>query len=147
MNSTLIYNVRIFDGESVVSSNGYILLEGGLIKALGENVPSPLPEAGRSIDGQGNTILPGLIDAHVHVYGGIPELAQAIKFGVTTLLDMMNEPHSVDAMKKAAAERHDIADLRSPLHAATVDGGWPTQVMLAIAPDKEVVRQSSNTDL
>ena len=140
MASTLIHNVRIFDGESVISQRGFILFEDGLIKALGTGEPSQMPKADVVIDGNGNTILPGLIDAHVHAYGGIPELEQALQFGVTTVLDMMNEPHSVTAMKKVAGERHDVADLRSALHAATVEGGWPTQVMLAIAADKEVVR-------
>jgi hypothetical protein len=29
MASTLIHNVRIFDGEEVLSQNGYLLLEAG----------------------------------------------------------------------------------------------------------------------
>jgi dihydroorotase-like cyclic amidohydrolase len=139
MASTLIHNVRIFDRESVISPNGYVLFEDGLIKALATETPLPIPKADIAIDGEGNTILPGFIDAHVHLYGGIPELAQALRFGVTTVLDMMNEPNSVEALKKAAGERYDIADLKSALHAATVEGGWPSQVMLAITPDVDVV--------
>jgi len=139
MASTFIHNVRVFDGETVLSPNGWILLEDGVIKNLSAEKPSPFPKADIVIDGEGNTILPGFIDAHVHVYGGIHELEQALKFGVTTLLDMMNEPESVTMMKKAASERADVADIRSPLHAATVEGGWPSQVMMTITPDKEVV--------
>lgn len=139
MASTLIHNVRIFDGEYIISPNGYILFSDGLILDVGPETPSPLPKADIVIDGEGKTILPGFIDAHVHVYGGIHELEQALKFGVTTLLDMMNEPESVKMLKNAASARADVADIRSPLHAATVDGGWPSQVMMAITPDKEVV--------
>lgn len=139
MASTLIHNVRIFDGESVVFPNGYIIFSEGLIKDLGAGTTSLLPQADIVINGDGNTILPGFIDAHVHVYGGVHELEQALKFGVTTLLDMMNEPESVAMLKKAASERTDVSDIRSALHAATVDGGWPSQVVMAIRSDKQVV--------
>ncbi len=43
-----------------------ILIEGDRIKAVGENGETPIPAATTKIDITGKTIMPGLIDAHVH---------------------------------------------------------------------------------
>jgi hypothetical protein len=48
---------------------------------------------------------------------------------------MFNEPDNVTSLKKIAGERNDIADIRSALHAATIEGGWPSQVIMATAPE------------
>src|SRR5215469_2106296 len=75
----VIHNVRIFDGTNVIQ-NGSVWVQGGLIKAVGSKVNAP---AGvRVIDGTGQTLLPGLIDAHVHSWGEAPK--EALVLGVTT---------------------------------------------------------------
>lgn len=137
--STLIHNVRIFDGEDVITEDGWIFLKDGLIEDIGLESSIPDIHADNIINGKGNTILPGLIDGHVHVHAGISELAQALKFGVTTVLDMFNDPENIANLKKEAAVRADIADVMSSLNGATVKGGWPSQVMLATMEDKELV--------
>jgi len=136
MISTLIRNVRIFDGESVVSENGCILLENGLITAVSTMTPMTPAPADVVIDGTGHTIFPGLIDAHVHAHEGLEELKQALRFGVTTVLDMFSEPGHVREMKQLVAERNDVADFRSSGFGATVDGGWPAPVIMATLGDK-----------
>ena len=45
------------------------------------------------IDAAGGTLLPGLIDAHVHLVPGA--LTQSLNFGVTTVLDMFSTPDLV----------------------------------------------------
>jgi imidazolonepropionase-like amidohydrolase len=137
--STLIKNARIFDGEAVISERGYILLGDGLIKEIGETDASPLPAADIIVDAAGHTIVPGLIDAHVHIHGGADELAQALNFGVTTVLDLFNEPAHIAELKAESSVRADIADIKSACHAATVKGGWPAPVIMATATDKEKV--------
>jgi imidazolonepropionase-like amidohydrolase len=75
---TVINNVRVFDGErvldqrTVVINNDHIGID---------------PAGARIIDGAGGTVLPGLIDAHVHV-GTREQLTQALRWGVTTMLNM-----------------------------------------------------------
>ena len=49
------------------------------------------------IDAGGGTVLPGPIDAHVHLVPGA--LAQSLTFGVTTVLDMFSKPGLVASAK------------------------------------------------
>jgi predicted amidohydrolase YtcJ len=55
---------------------------------------------GRGNNAAGGTVLPGLIDAHVHLVPGA--LAQSLTFGVTTVLDMFSKPGLVASAKEAA---------------------------------------------
>jgi hypothetical protein len=47
--------------------HAWILLEGGRIKSIGKAGDSPIPRGAKVVDARGETILPGLIDAHVHL--------------------------------------------------------------------------------
>ncbi len=78
MASTAIMNVNIFNGTNILKT-GTVVFEDGLIndKASGEI----------TIDGTGCTLLPGLIDSHVHL-DSLLDLEAAAHFGVTTMLDM-----------------------------------------------------------
>lgn len=66
--ATLIKNVRIFDGKSdVLSEPCSVLVRGNVIEriiAADENDDEP--EEGLVIEGDGKTLMPGLIDAHWH---------------------------------------------------------------------------------
>ncbi len=70
-NRLLIDNVQIFDGRNLVSSNGSVRIADGKITEV--SVESLTPEAGEQvIDGEGHFLMPGLIDAHVHVSYAFP---------------------------------------------------------------------------
>ncbi|MER6946431.1 amidohydrolase family protein [Nonomuraea sp. NPDC000554] len=116
---TLIRNVRVFDGERTVPSAD-VLIDG-------DRIGEPGGPADAEIDGTGKTLLPGLIDAHAHAFDG--DLAEALKFGVTTELDMNNLPPILAAQRRKAAERDDVADIRSSSLIATAPNGHPTQIM------------------
>jgi imidazolonepropionase-like amidohydrolase len=61
----LFTNVNVFDGNSnKLHEAMQVLVEGNLIKSVGGDI-----EAGNAqvIDGAGRTLMPGLIDAHVHL--------------------------------------------------------------------------------
>jgi imidazolonepropionase-like amidohydrolase len=75
----LFTNVRIFNGVDEKLIEGNVLVEGNLIKAIGQNI-----KAGKGatvIDGGGRTLMPGLIDSHSHlnvlIPGGLKELEAA----------------------------------------------------------------------
>lgn len=139
MPSTLIHDVRIFDGESVISSDGSVLFEDGRIKYVSATTPVSLPIADIVINGNGHTLLPGLIDGHVHTHSGVPDLELDIKFRVTTVLDIMSGPVELALLRKATIERTDIADFRTLGDAALVEEGWPVPIAQRNHPDKAVV--------
>jgi hypothetical protein len=75
----VIRNVRVFDGEKVMPLTTVVVSK-GRIQAVGKSVP--VPQEAEVVDGEGKTLLPGLIDSHVHIIG--PEnLKQPLIFGVT----------------------------------------------------------------
>ena len=49
-----------------------------------------LPEELPRLDGRGYTLIPRLIDGHAHSFG--PSLNDALRFGVTTVLDQFAPP-------------------------------------------------------
>ena len=117
---TAIINARIFDGEHVIEDQT-VVIDGAYISAIGGEVP-----AGAAIvNAHGSTLMPGLIDSHVHT--DFDGLHDALLFGVTTELEM-NGFWSAK-QRKEIAERNDIADLRSPGMGVTSKGGHPTQYM------------------
>jgi imidazolonepropionase-like amidohydrolase len=117
---TAIINTRIFDGERVIGGQT-VVIDGAHISAVGGEVPV----GAAIINAQGATLMPGLIDAHVHT--DFDGLRDALLFGVTTELEMNGRWSA--KQRKEIAERNDIADLRSPGMGITPPGGHPTQYM------------------
>ncbi|MCH8109659.1 MAG: hypothetical protein IIB15_05975, partial [Chloroflexi bacterium] len=68
----LIKAARLIDGKSDrVIERGAILIEGDLIRAVGpeENVAPPEGAQVEEFNYEGKTLLPGLVDCHVHLVG------------------------------------------------------------------------------
>lgn len=67
---TLLRNTRILDGLGGLIDQGWLLMAGDRILALGSHralTAEGALEAEETVDGAGATLLPGLIDAHVHL--------------------------------------------------------------------------------
>ena len=66
--SILIRNVRIFTGDGKVIESGAVLIRAGKIEEIfeGSSPDAKLLKA-EAIEGAGKTVLPGLIDVHVHL--------------------------------------------------------------------------------
>ncbi|HLJ28701.1 MAG TPA: CIA30 family protein [Candidatus Angelobacter sp.] len=128
-NGFVIRNVRIFDGSRIIPK-GDVWVQDGKIKAVGAELKAPARV--RVVDGSGETLLPGLIDAHVHVFGDA--LKEALVFGVTTELDMFTDYHYAAQIKKEQAEgrRLDMADLRSAGTLVTAAKGHGTEYGMPI---------------
>ncbi|MGX6607312.1 amidohydrolase family protein [Micromonosporaceae bacterium Da 78-11] len=117
-------NVRVFDGQALTAPRT-VVIENGLIgiSALGA----------RTIDGQGATLLPGLIDAHIHLED-LTTLEQLTGYGVTTGLDMGCWPASrVNALRR----RPGLTDIRSAGLPAVGPGSRQSQ--LPNFPPSEVI--------
>ena len=121
-----VVDVRVFDGERVHEST-QVAVEAGIIRAVGPDLTKwrHLPV----IDGTGATLIPGLIDAHVHVRT-IEDLQDALRFGVTTVLAMGTvgvTPQTLSSLRSTAASRMDVADVRSAGFIAATPGGHGTE--------------------
>lgn len=80
--------------------NGVVVIKDGLIIAVGAEGEIEIPEDATILDAGGGTILPGLIDAHVHAVNGLfvaegdisatrilGNLSRGLKAGITTFVD------------------------------------------------------------
>ena len=114
----VIENVRLFDGVGVHPVTNVVLREGVV-----ERVGGDAGAGAERVDGSGSTLLPGLIDAHTHVFPGL--LEQALAFGVTTVLDMFGDPVAMARLKEQASTDPALADLRSAGTGATAPGSHP----------------------
>ncbi|KAK3690616.1 hypothetical protein LTR37_019060 [Vermiconidia calcicola] len=137
MASFLLKDVRIFDGEDTID-NGSILVENGKITKVS---PSSIEYSGPTFSKPGHTVLPGLIDVHIHAdKGNEVALPQSLRFGVTTVCDMHNEWHNIEKLRKQM-EGGDCADLKTTSFAATIDQGWPIPVVTAHDKSEETMAE------
>ncbi len=84
--TTFLKNARLFTPEEDIDY-GYLLIDGGIIKAVGGNgdlVVPQLPDDAEIIDLQGLTLVPGFIDLHVNGGGGADLLSGGLKAFETT---------------------------------------------------------------
>ncbi|KAJ4384951.1 hypothetical protein N0V86_000556 [Didymella sp. IMI 355093] len=111
---------------------GYVLVEDGKIKSVGPISSFPPHELSiKTYSKPGHTVLPGLIDCHIHADKADPEaLPQALRFGVTTVCDMQNELPNVLKLKQQTLEP-DTASYKTAGQAATIENGWPIPVITA----------------
>ncbi len=121
-------NVNIFDGSRLIR-NTNVVVKDGMIRAIGPD--TALPSSAEIIDGKGKTLLPGFIDAHVHlgIAQGEKFLRDAMVFGVTTELEMWGSDASFALRNRITSSGiTDLADLRTAGTGITVPGGHPTQM-------------------
>lgn len=120
MAKTLIYNAELVTGIGRPIKGGWLLIDGERIAATG-SAKNPHPEADEAIDAEGDLLMPGMIDTHVHFRDpGLThkadtasESAAAVAGGVTSFCDMPNtSPATVtikawaDKMERAAETSH-----------------------------------------
>lgn len=74
MSKTLIRGGRLLDApQGYHSTPGDILIEGGLIQQIGENLP--IPQDCQLVDAAGLLVSPGMIDLHMHTRGANRKVA------------------------------------------------------------------------
>lgn len=121
MGDTLIRNVAVIDGlGNKPQKNRDVLVRDGRIAQIARGGSVAAPEGARVIDGEGHTLLPGLIDLHVH-FEGLDRFASSLVedprlmsdayryktylygflyAGVTTVLDAGAEPNLGVGLKR-----------------------------------------------
>lgn len=127
--SFAIRDVRVFDGGRVIERTNVVVRD-GLIEAVAADAPI---DAGLTVvEGKGRTLLPGLIDAHVHAWGDAQR--DALRFGVTTEIDMHGDTSRLPALKtqRESLQATKNADLWAAGSAVTAPGGHGTQFGLPV---------------
>src|SRR5579884_54368 len=105
-----ITNVKVFDGKILTGERSVVIDQGVISEAT---------TAERTIDGRHGTLLPGLIDSHVHLRN-VAELEQGTQWGCTTMLDMASQSMAVtDSLR----HRPGLADIRGAGNPASAPGG------------------------
>jgi dihydroorotase-like cyclic amidohydrolase len=160
MPKTVVHSVLLFDGEDV-HKNATVIFDSdsGLIDdVFTAQSAQDFPTEATVVDGQGHTLIPGLIEAHMHCYDlHLPPgadtstvLRSPLSSGVTTCCNMHAPAESAQGLQaevKAELEqarkagkdgRVTMADLKSSHLGATIDGGWPKPIVLAGHPTPEV---------
>jgi len=107
-----IRNVTLIDGTGRAPlADATVVIEGNRIKEAGRNVQAPA--GARTIDGTGKFLIPGLIDAHIHLRGGrgssgsaadqeregVRALHSYLYAGVTTVFDAGNRPEYITGLR------------------------------------------------
>ncbi len=117
-----IHHARLIDGTGAVQEGVTLLVRGAKIAAVGPSRDVTIPKGAARIDGRGLSIIPGLIDCHVHLcLGGEPDVVgtleseqpsytllksaahakATIDAGFTTVRDVGSRDHSIFTLKQA----------------------------------------------
>lgn len=128
---TIIRGAEVFDGEQWLGQQDVAFKE-GFITQVANNLSNQYKQA-HVIDGRGQYLIPGLIDAHTHAWDNA--LSKAVKFGVTTELDMFtNNAFAVSQRERRARHNENVqlADLFSAGTLITAPNGHGTEYGLTI---------------
>jgi imidazolonepropionase-like amidohydrolase len=125
---TLVQDVRVFDGKAAHEHRSVLVRDGVIVDA---DYRGKAPAGSRVVEGKGRTLLPGLIDAHVHAF---QHFELPLVFGVTTQVDMFTAVPLMQKFSKAMLEgrNRDQADLFSAGTLVTAPGGHGTEFQLKI---------------
>lgn len=86
----VIRNARVVHGDGRVTPRATVVVRGRRIAIVQPGATVGGPPGRREIDAAGRTLLPGLIDAHVHVSDW--SLPLFLRYGVTSVRDLNNDP-------------------------------------------------------
>ncbi|MFO0706601.1 MAG: amidohydrolase family protein [Nitrospira sp.] len=117
-----IQHVRLIDGTGLVTERATVLIRGTKIAAAGPSRTMTIPRGTTKIDGRGLTVIPGLMDCHVHLcLGAEPDVVaavesespsmtllksarharQTLEAGFTTVRDVGSRDHSIFVLQQA----------------------------------------------
>jgi imidazolonepropionase-like amidohydrolase len=92
-----LVGATLIDGTGGPSlPNSAIVLRDGLVESIGPRAGFVLPKGTRELDVSGRWVIPGLIDAHVHLASSADwALSHYLAWGVTTLRDVHGDLNTV----------------------------------------------------
>jgi imidazolonepropionase-like amidohydrolase len=133
----LFRNVRVFDGRSdQLTAATSVLVRGNLIAAIG---PGAVPAATGAtiVEGEGRTLMPGLIDAHWHTILVRPTPEQAI-FGDVGFTNLLAGAEARATLMRGFTSVRDLGGpsfgLKQAIDLGVVEGPriWPSGAMITV---------------
>jgi imidazolonepropionase-like amidohydrolase len=96
-------NVQLFDADArQFLADHTVVVDKGLITAVGPSKSVKIPQGAQVIDGHGKTLLPGMWDCHMHVANDFTGL-QELSMGVTSVRDPGNDDKlTIDRRERVA---------------------------------------------
>lgn len=105
----VIANVTVIPMDrDTVLMNQDVVIEGGVIVAIGHALVSGDASGGRRLDGTGRFLMPGLIDSHVHLQyladsAANPAILRLfLEYGVTTVVNLLGLPEHLALRERLA---------------------------------------------
>ena len=104
---TAYEGARLITGDGRVIEKGTLLVDGAKITQAGPSGEVKIPAAAKRVDAAGKTLMPAIIDTHVHVSGTLKgvqtDLKQRAYYGVSTAMSMGTDNFDVLEMRGAQA--------------------------------------------
>jgi imidazolonepropionase-like amidohydrolase len=142
---TAITNVQLLsmkDGEPVQAGQTVLIGDGRILR-IGADREVSVPKAAGIIRGEGQFLVPGLIDAHVHIWDH-PELAAYLANGVTTVRNASGMPFHLqyaDAIKKGEMAGPSLLTTGPILNSPGPNAQPNHQLVMTAEEAREAVRQ------
>jgi enamidase len=119
-----IVGATVLEGSSLRPvEDATVIIEGGRIASIGASIQ--IPSDAYVYDAIGTTVLPGFIDAHVHI--GFAQPVDVLRRGVTTVRDLAWPPADIFPLARMSREHGFTGPLilcAGPM--ITTPGGYPT---------------------
>ncbi|MFD4393368.1 amidohydrolase family protein [Kitasatospora sp. NPDC058478] len=137
----LVTNVRVFDGIGAESVPGHVRVERDRIAevVLGTPIPRGIPQGATVLDGRGRTLIPGLTDAHVHLFAISGTMAE-LQLAPTGTLHYQALAAARDMLMRGFTTVRDMAGDTEPLRRVLDRGLFPGP---RIYPSQAAVSQTA----
>ncbi|MDQ4142920.1 MAG: amidohydrolase family protein [Actinomycetota bacterium] len=131
LDTTVIDNATILAGATLEPiERGRLVLRGEQIAAVGAADQVGVPEGAGRTDASGLVLIPGFIDAHVHIAFASP--GEVLRQGVTTVRDLGWPPPLIFELSERSRDpSFDGPEIIAAGPIFTVEGGYPTRAAWA----------------
>jgi len=155
MTQSCIHDIRLLDGLGGDYPSADVFIEYGLIADI--RVPSePVHPNWLVIPGNRSTLMPGLIDGHVHLFfdsgpkapmammgktreqliaEALPRARMTLKSGVTSIRELAGTPKAMFSVREALAGEKDVPRIFDCFTTLTSEGGFGDFVAVTITKD------------
>lgn len=121
----IIKDVHIIVGNGDEASHQYVYIKGGKIEEISD-IPIEKKNV-QIIDGTGKTLMPGLIDSHIHIQGGFncrneEESDAFLNEKMPQIFKESVLPYGITTIKDLDAPKHFIYKLREKLRSGEIEG-------------------------